>query len=362
MITRASRLGAVGFTWLPGNLGSMKTAAIAALLVATTSVADADEITLVPTCVEIDEAADQLPAGERPAARMLVMRALERADLLVVDTGCVDTYSLSHERDGAKVIVRMRTARGARKITIGVQADMAATYTKMIESLRQAPALAAAPTIEPPAADRGLRWDGPPEPPASADLAPSQDGPPGSRLADVDRFDEAPPAPFPEPSSDLYDNHDQPLTGQHGLFYGRFGFGAIAGLGGSSFATGYRYGTPRVMFDIAFVFGDSSDVAARSTSFALKGEALYFERPAATRSRFYGLGLSLGSVEVEEGDQRWTGTGPQLEMTAGYDLRRAPGRTRFFIQTDLTVPLFNIGPPMDQRYAPSFVASVGIGR
>ncbi|MBA3393470.1 MAG: hypothetical protein H0T89_12545 [Deltaproteobacteria bacterium] len=323
----------------------MKTAAIAALLVATTSVADADEITLVPTCVEIDEAGDQLPVGERPAARLLVVRALERADLLVVETGCVDTYSVSHARDGASVIVRMRTARGARKLTVPVRADMAATYARMLESLRREPT--------PPTPERAPSWDGSPE---------VADGPPSSRLADVDRFDEAPLPPFPRTDGAYDASSADPLTGNQGIWYGRVGFGSVAGMNGSSVAAGVRYGSPRRVVDVSLVVGGSEDAQTRGGVTAVKFQVLQFASPAAHHSPFYGGGLSLGHITRQDGDGSFHGTGPQAEVTVGYDLGRAANRTRYFFQADLSLPLFDIGPAMDQHYAPSFVASFGIGR
>ena len=111
----------------------MKTAAVIALVLAS-SVAVAESIVIVPTCVEIDPARDQLPESQRETARMLVVRALEQAEQLVVETGCQETIRLSHRTDGTLVTVQIENGRAQETMVVHA-ADLPATYKVLVAAL-----------------------------------------------------------------------------------------------------------------------------------------------------------------------------------------------------------------------------------
>jgi hypothetical protein len=80
----------------------------------------------------------------------MMTHVLEEQDLLVVDAGCIDTYTLSHERDGEQLIVHLHGPHGSRRLHVTGLGDLPRAYARMVKSLREP--LPATPTSTPPRA------------------------------------------------------------------------------------------------------------------------------------------------------------------------------------------------------------------
>ncbi|HEY5949197.1 MAG TPA: hypothetical protein VIV40_27075, partial [Kofleriaceae bacterium] len=132
----------------------MKTRAalvIASSLLTRAALADDHVITLDRTCVEIDRATDGLVDADREQATRLMQQVLERADLFVVTSDCTETFTLSHERDGARFVIRMRSSAGKRRMTTPALDELADKYDRLAQSLIEAKAVMQAEPAEPAA-------------------------------------------------------------------------------------------------------------------------------------------------------------------------------------------------------------------
>jgi hypothetical protein len=343
----------------------MKIVLAAALLAATPAFAE-PTIELVPTCVAIDSAHDELPAAQREHARLLLVRALERQDQLIVEAGCQETIELSHQRDGANVVVRIAGPRARRKLTVSAQEDMLEIYRRMTKSLLEAsvPASEPAPRAQPRPVEAPAVAEAPSAEPGSVE-APAVAEAPSTTPAMVDGFDDAPtrtPAlgdPSDTPSAE--GSEDAVPTRQR-LWYTRFGFASIGGMGGISFVTGWRRGSRANVVDVGFAFvaGDG-DPGNSASSASVRVQGLHYASPASRSSAYLGGGGSLGitSIDVQrygELPMQESGGGVQLEGTLGYEWNRT-GSHRFSVEANLGLPLYNIG----ETYPVAFVASFGIG-
>ncbi|MDQ3337020.1 MAG: hypothetical protein M4D80_17805 [Myxococcota bacterium] len=290
----------------------MKTVALAVLLAASPAFAE-PTIELVPTCVAIDTELDQLPEAERPAARLLLVRALERLDQLIVETGCQDTITVSHQRDGESLHVRLANAHARRKLTVSVRDEMLEIYARMGKTLIEASAPA-------------------PAPPAAA-LDPIEDytaAAPAIETPAVTAFEAEPPAQL-----------------KPGTWYAQFGLGVHDSEGGKGFAFGYRYGH-RYKLDL----GMSITGSDASMTTALRGQVLKHKTPDARTSVYYGMGLSYASTEMTMSDS----SGARIESTVGVELGRSRS-SRFYLESNLSVPLYDVAG----NYPVAFVASFGVG-
>lgn len=72
---------------------------------------------------------------ERTVALHALTRVLERQELLVVDRGCVDTYTLSHERAGDDIVVHLRRPAGARRVRVHSHGELSAAYRRIVIDL-----------------------------------------------------------------------------------------------------------------------------------------------------------------------------------------------------------------------------------
>lgn len=286
----------------------MKTAAIA--LVLASSVASADPIVVVPTCVEIDPARDQLPESQRERARMLLVRALEQADQLIVETGCQNTIRLSHRPEGALVHVQIENGRAQQTSLVGWNADMSATYKAMVAALLAPPPPIEEPTVEVQATP----------------LYPSIE-------ANI-------PSPDPE----------QVVRVRR--FYLHYGAATLADRTGSRWAFGWRRGSETVV-DFGFAVTNADD----ASSIALRLQALRYTSPSNWASGYWGGGLSLGATSI---DRMYTSGsdgngGLQIEGTVGLEWNR---RGSLPVSTEL-----NLGMPLYMArglYPATLVASLGI--
>ena len=286
----------------------MKLAALAVLLVSAPAVAQ-PTVELVPTCVEIDAAHDDLPEAERPAARLLLVRALERLDQLIVVTGCRDTIVLSHVVAGERVQVRLANAREQRRLTVSVRGDMLEVYGRIARSL-----------LEPQVADSAFD---------DASARPVQD----YTAASIETTAAYEPVPL-----------------KAGTWYALFGLGIHDGAAGKGFAFGYRYGGRwKLDLGVSFAGGDSSTTA-------LRAQLLKLRTPNDRSSVYYGMGVSLASTELQMSSGASNGGGARIESTLGIELGRT-SRKRLYLESNLSVPLYLAG----ERYPIALVTSFGAG-
>lgn len=169
--------------------------------------------------------------------------------------------------------------------------------------------------------------------------------------------------------------------------YARLGYGGLFGnrtYGTPALGFGYRVELDRFGVDVAFLnlqigSNSSAEVSAGSV---LKLSGLYFIRPDANRTGYLGAGLSWGGSSFgndsgyDSYSSGFSGSGLQAELSGGYEFARATP-LRIFVQVDATLPFYSviserytfpragslIEPTImtSHRYAPSFVASVGMG-
>jgi hypothetical protein len=179
-------------------------------------------------------------------------------------------------------------------------------------------------------------------------------------------------------------------VGSDSVFYARLGYGAMftgQTVGVPSIGLlGYRHELDSVAVDVSFLnfqmnnsrtytgiydYGDSSSSASW-----LKLEALYFTKPAANQSPYFGGGLSWGAMSLARGSESGSNTGLQGEVTAGYEIGRASS-IRTFFQVDTSLPFYTVpmraysivtAPTLrygyvtaGNRYAPTLSVSIGLG-
>ena len=280
------------------------------LLLATPALAQ-PTIELVPTCVKIDVENDELPAAERETARLLLVRALERQERLVVETGCEDTVELSHQLDGRDMIVRMRNAIARRKLTVSVKAEMSEVYARVARSLYE------------------------PE--------PAQDPEPS-------------PAAYTQPEVYEAPAVESSVPVNTRLWYLQLGLGTLGRVSAVSSTWGIRRGSNRTVADIA-VIATSAD--SDRTSLALRGQVLRYVHPEAESSAFLGGGASLGTASYSGSKymERAWGSGARLDGTAGFEWNRSSS-TRYSVEASLALPLYTVG----DGYPATFAFTLGFAR
>lgn len=309
---------------------SLLSLGLSAALSSSLAHADPREIELVPSCAEIDTTRDTLDPQARDIALRRLTRTLERADLLVVTTGCVDHYAVSHEtRDGA-IVVRIAGPHGIRRIRDGSIDGLDDMYARMVDSL-----------LEPPP-------DASPE--SSPDAAPTTAAAPAASAAPVDRPEYA----EADSRESLIDAVAPDVTAiaPDRLLYASVGLGSL----GVGYQLGYRRAaSEHADFDIA-VSHQGNDSAS---VLALGVEALYLSQPRAISTPYIGGGVSLASQH----DGLMSGGGLRAEVTAGYAFARG-GASRWCAQLDLGLPLYEMqGSPYTGQggFRPTVSASLGVG-
>jgi len=177
-----------------------------------------------------------------------------------------------------------------------------------------------------------------------------------------------------------------PASHSDSYWYGRFGYGAIAGDGryaGPSFGFGRRFERDAIGLDLlllsvqAKLFGTAPDLhtiggiythAHAASLLTVKG--LYFLRPASRTTLYAGGGAGWGTVSFgRTGDvyEDWHGAGLQSAFTIGYAFARADTSTRLFVQADLGRPFSRVaefnraGEAVGHRRGSVLVVSLGAG-
>jgi len=317
---------------------TLRLALILVLSFAGTAIADPRKIELSPVCAEV--AADHLRnEASRAAARRLLVRTLEREDLLVVDTGCVETIRLRHDQRDGSVIVWIESPRGhlARSAKLSELPDV---YRALVRSLLATPM----PVLLRPMERSAIA------PPASAGDQPdnrtaADPAPTGPRI--VERAPRwvpgmsAPPAPFPvraEPA----DNESSPpdsadgMPSRRGLWYLRLGGAGAAGLGtGAAMAAGYRK-----LIDSSYAIDVSLSTLNGELGSSVAGsvDLLWYATPSET-APYLGGGLSAASAQRKDALDGGGGLGADLVTGVAF-ARRSP--LQLFVQVEVGVPFFSL--------------------
>jgi len=308
---------------------------VAATLVLATSVAAAEpaaDLALASVCAEIDAARDVLPPTERAVAQLRLARALQDADVLVVDHGCTEHYVLSHEQDGDDFIVRLVGPAGVRRARNPERDALPRAYERLVialldaqEEAAEAARLAQEEANE--AAEAALAEQAASARPEVATTEPTDTTYADATAMQTD-FDVVPPEPASTVKLDA-------------LFYVQLHAGSF----GAGFGIGVRFAvSPAVAVDLSLAGagGDDSDLVETSA------KVLGYRFPEASSSSYFGGGIGFGSQTSYEMES----SGMSLHGTAGYGFNRTQS-FRMFVQGDLGIPLYS--------GAPTLMFSVGAG-
>lgn len=292
--------------------------------------AAARPVVAADVCVTVDDARDTLTPADRTGAVLLLTRQFEIAGQHVVGS-CDAPYVVSHIALGRTIIVTLAGPAGQREGTALGMEDLPALYSQMVRSI-----LTGRPMTGFNVVDR-------------TNVTAAQSA--------VERVE-----------TDTF-------------WYARLGYGGVFGdraYGTPALGMGYRVELDSFGVDISFLnYQIGSDSPSYYNSYGgafagsiLKLEGLYFLNPKANKTTYLGGGLSWGGANFGNG---WNGSGLQGELTAGYELPRA-STLRTFVQADAILPFYQVSAvryPVDyrrggaitteQRYAPSFVVSLGLG-
>ena len=283
-------------------------------------------------CVTVDETEDTLSPRDRRAALRILGRQFELAGQHVVSSPCPDQYVVTHVQLGSAIFVTLWGPRGHREATaIGLD-DIPAIYNQMVRSVLT--------------------------------------GEPMELRGVVDRTNVS-----ATQATKLRVDSDS-------IFYARLGYGAmfadpkqpVTSVG----LIGYRHELDSFGIDVSFLnfqvnhAGGSSGYGAGNTDASsgswVKLEGLYFKRPLANQTAYFGGGLSWSGASIFDGRTDWSGNGLQGELTAGYEMARA-STIRAFVQADLGLPFYVLTstsylrpvPTTPRQYAPSLTFSLGPG-
>jgi hypothetical protein len=296
------------------------------LLVMTAGRAAAD------VCVTVDETHDTFSPRDRTAALHILARQFELAGQHVISSPCPDQYVVTHVQLGATIFVTLTGPKGDREATaIGLD-DIPAVYNQMVRSVLT--------------------------------------GEPMDLRGVVDRTNVS-----GTQAAKLRVDSDS-------VFYARLGYGAIFADPRQAVPSvgliGYRHELDSFAIDVSFLNfqlnsapSNGSYYGAATTASSgswIKLEGLYFTRPLANRTAYFGGGLSWGGTSISDGRAYWDGTGLQGELTAGYEMARA-STIRVFAQADLGLPFYSLAGLSYSRpvlitahqYAPSLTFSIGLG-
>jgi hypothetical protein len=299
--------------------------------------AAAQEHARTPVCLVIDEPHDTFAAEDRQAALILVARQFELAARQVVSGECAERYALSHVRLGNTIMVVLTGPSGQREGRASGMDDLPGLYAQIVRALLTGSSVGA--------------------------------------MNVVDRTNVTTPQAEPR------------RVGIDSFGYARLGYGRMLGDGGAgnpAMGFGYRAELDSFGLDVSFLnqqLPSSNGAYGASSSMAgsvLKLEGLYFIRPRANASAYFGGGISWSATSVsstssQNGYSSWSGSGLQGELTAGYELPRA-SELRVFVQADAGLPFYHtIGQTVaysqgrsstvitGRRYNPSMTLSVGLG-
>jgi hypothetical protein len=271
-------------------------------------------------CVVIDGSSDTLADGERNAARALVLQAFEGEKLAVDHSGtaCAEIYTVSNIKLGNTINVTIAGPRGQRQGRATTLDDLPNLYSQMVRSL--------------------------------VNGTPMETGGGSTDRSNVTRDQSAPRR-----------------VAADSLKYVALGYGGVIGDGlsrGPAFGFGYRRELDRIALDISWAFlianEGGEDWGFTWTIVRLGG--LWYQKPMADSSSYYGGALSYGLTATGGGDDAYAGSGLQGHLIAGYEMFRS-STIRAFVQGDVTLPFYtsDISTTNESRYTPSFALTLGLG-
>ena len=288
-------------------------------------------------CAQIDDTRDTLIESDRNATRVLFPQALQQQGLQVVAQGCTETYVVYHVKLGNSITVFMQGPQGYRQAPARSIEEIPSVYSQLIRALI---------TNQPVAVTNGV----------------------------VDR-------------TNVTSNQQAPRRVEaDSLWYARLGYGALLGSAsesGPAIGFGYRYELDNVAIDLSFfnlVIASNNNPNGSSggvNGSYIKLAGLYFLNPTANASTYIGGGVSWGGTalvkEVTSPSggttfNSYTGSGLQLEVSAGYEFLRA-STIRMFAQIDASLPAYRVTyvdystltASTSKGYAATIAASIGIG-
>ena len=337
----------------------MKTAVMVLCSLSGAAFAGERTVTLDRACVEID-ASDALAPADRELSAKVLRQVLEREHQLVVDSGCTETYRLSHERVEEHYVIRVHNSAAKRRMTVPALDELPVKYRKLVRALIDAKQIAA--TSAATAAARTA---------AAATTATASEGAdPASEGADpapeAMPIETASLEPAIEPQAFDAPAIDESVVARiekRNLWYVMIGSRPTGGTGGS---LGYRRLFSTVGVDFAMTWLGSGDSMQSASGASFGAEVLKYA-PVGTHSRVYGGGgLSLGMRETNKlaypSDPHYEGGGAHAEATAGLQIGRAQRGPQLMVQADLTLPFYRLGNwSGDKIYAPSFLLTIGVG-
>jgi hypothetical protein len=296
-------------------------------------------VELAPTCVAIDPA-DTLSPAERADATRALTRVLEEQDLLVVDTGCRDTYTLGHERAGDGLVIHVRGPHGAVRLRVVSPALLEHAYRRAVRNLL----------------DTAITVTTQPQPAAPLDP-----------YADVAGAPQPAPAVAPPAFATVDTLAEQPaprVRARGGLWYAMLGVAPMVHAdAATAVAFGYRYERAGIDFDAGlqlFTTGDGSQMS-HGNRFGVRG--LRLATPANANSFYVGGGLMLGSTQIDTQATSWSGGGAEAIGTVGVEMLRDQRGTHLFAEVDVIAPLYELDNVMtgDAEWSPSVMFSIGLG-
>jgi hypothetical protein len=297
-------------------------------------------------CINIDEPRDTFSASDRVASLILIAREFRHAGEQVGSDNCTSVYVLSHVKLGNVIIVTLSGPNGQREGRAQGMDDLPALYNQMVRSI-----ITGRPMT-------------------------------GFNVVDRTNVTEAQTVQQRVPTDSFT--------------YARLGYGATFGgkaQGAPTMGFGYRAELDSFALDVSFL---NYQIRSSRPSFSpiggsyygsnggfsgsfMKLEGLYFLKPAANASTYFGGGLSWGgtstSTSTANSYSSMHGSGLQGELTVGYELPRA-STLRAFVQADAVLPFYRANgetvtfqstTPYSTRtsggrqYTPSLSLSIGLG-
>lgn len=271
-------------------------------------------------CVVIDANADTLADNERNASRALVLQAFQAEKLAVDPSGsaCSETYTVTNIKLGNTINVTISGPRGQRQARATTLDDLPNVYSQMVKSLVTGAAM--------------------------------ETGGGATDRTNVTRDQAAPRR-----------------VSADGLKYVELGYGGVIAGGlqrGPAFGFGYRYELDRIAIDISLTFLLASDGDGVGVTGAYpKLGGIWYQKPIADSSPYFGGALSWGGVAAVNGDgDGVAGSGLQGHLMAGYEFFRS-STIRAFGQADVTLPFYTSSTSDDSvsNYTPSISLSLGLG-
>lgn len=274
-------------------------------------------------CVTVDEKTDTLSPQERAAAKALAETSFQNLGVSTTAAPCPALYTISNIRLGEAVVANIVGPLGARKGKAASLSELDAIYDQMIRGLVKGDSEAVNRTNVTTAQERPKR--------VRADS----------------------------------------------LWHFNIGSGYVLGSDVSevplALGFGYRYELDQIAIDATarlFIAAGNDEGSDNSVNGGFRLMGLYHLDGTASTSPYLGGGLGWGGTAASFDDTFFSGGGLEGHLAAGYSFLRE-STIRMYIQFDAVLPFYSLEDDLsdldgsadkeDDRYAPIFGLSVGIG-